>query len=285
MSTQVIRFGEDHPTMAAFCNVALYGLHLHDCAWPSVAHYLVGRAYGPAMVSRESFWTASPAACERVIRRLERGGAARARAHPKWAVYKDEWLREALEAKVTQHLDLERMLLDTGKARLEYVRAGTPDRWLSIGENGHGHNMLGRMLERVRRRISGSELYELNRRHLTAIENVEKLARRDSNRVKYLNLLGRYYYDAGWYERARAVFRISIRIEPDDWVGYYWLACAHIALGEDEQAVEPLKWLIRDDPEDTDFYRMMSDVCFRLGRTVQAKVYAVRADRIDEATD
>lgn len=280
MKTQIIQFDEQDERYSSFCIDAPYGVNLDGRTWPTVHHYLLGRKY-PGLTSQRVFWNRPPDRVQQVIRRAADFDPRWAVVHPKWPVFRDEWLLTALAARTSQHLDLERLLFDTGDVELVYRPSGHKSAWLGRDSDGHGHNMLGRLLMRARRSIGKSPLYQPSRTDLKYLERVERAARRKSGNTRKLVVLGRHYFELNWFERARAVFRAVVRTDPDDWVGYYWLALTHIKLGEDEQAVEPLKWLIRDDPEDTDFYRLMSDVCFRLGRPVQARVYAVRADRID----
>jgi ribA/ribD-fused uncharacterized protein len=70
---------------------------------------------------------------------------------PNWSEIKFERMRQVLRAKFTQHDDLRRLLLATGKARL--VEAGRVDNAVNRtwGEvNGKGLNMLGALLMELR---------------------------------------------------------------------------------------------------------------------------------------
>ncbi len=75
---------------------------------------------------------------------------------PGWSRLRYPWMLQCLDAKFDQHQDLGDLLLATGSA--EIVEAGTIDdeagrRWGIV--NGRGCNYLGRMLTRVRAKLSG----------------------------------------------------------------------------------------------------------------------------------
>lgn len=71
---------------------------------------------------------------------------------PKWHNgMKDYVMREALNAKFTQHPNLKALLLSTGQAIL--VEHTANDNYWGDGGNGTGQNMLGRMLMELRARL------------------------------------------------------------------------------------------------------------------------------------
>ncbi len=61
-------------------------------------------------------------------------------------------MRQALEAKFTQHDDLRNLLLSTGTAKL--VEHTPNDDYWGDGGNGLGKNMLGRLLMEVRDKLA-----------------------------------------------------------------------------------------------------------------------------------
>ena len=70
---------------------------------------------------------------------------------PGWSTTKFDRMRAVLRAKFTQHLDLRKLLLSTGNARL--VESATVDNdvnrlWGEV--NGVGRNMLGELLMEIR---------------------------------------------------------------------------------------------------------------------------------------
>ncbi|WP_175981912.1 NADAR family protein [Burkholderia sp. BCC1630] len=77
--------------------------------------------------------------------------------HPDWSKIKFARMKQVLQAKFTQHLDLQEILLSTGDARL--VETATVDNavnrlWGQV--NGVGKNMLGVLLMEVRSEILAS---------------------------------------------------------------------------------------------------------------------------------
>ncbi|MBF3851417.1 NADAR family protein [Burkholderia pseudomallei] len=77
--------------------------------------------------------------------------------HPDWSKTKFDRMKRVLQAKFTQHPDLQEILLSTGEARL--VEAATVDNAVNRlwGEvKGTGKNMLGMLLMEVRSEIRAS---------------------------------------------------------------------------------------------------------------------------------
>lgn len=77
--------------------------------------------------------------------------------HPDWSKTKFDRMKRVLQAKFTQHPDLQKILLSTGEARL--VEAATVDNAVNRlwGEvKGTGKNMLGTLLMEVRSEIRAS---------------------------------------------------------------------------------------------------------------------------------
>ncbi len=77
--------------------------------------------------------------------------------HPDWSKTKFARMKRVLEAKFTQHMDLQEILLSTGDARL--IETATVDNavnrlWGQV--NGVGKNMLGVLLMEVRSEIRAS---------------------------------------------------------------------------------------------------------------------------------
>lgn len=73
---------------------------------------------------------------------------------PGWSKTKFDRMKRVLQAKFTQHTDLAKLLLSTGKARL--VEAATVDNLVNRtwGEvDGVGRNMLGQLLMEVREEL------------------------------------------------------------------------------------------------------------------------------------
>jgi ribA/ribD-fused uncharacterized protein len=70
---------------------------------------------------------------------------------PDWNRCKVDRMRDILKEKFTQHKDLQKLLLDTGNARL--IEESTMDAFWGVGKKGTGKNMLGILLMEVRDEI------------------------------------------------------------------------------------------------------------------------------------
>ena len=68
-----------------------------------------------------------------------------------WERVKEGFMMEALEAKFTQHINLNQMLLNTGNSFL--VENSPVDNYWGIGANGQGQNRLGILLMQLRDRL------------------------------------------------------------------------------------------------------------------------------------
>jgi ribA/ribD-fused uncharacterized protein len=74
---------------------------------------------------------------------------------PGWSETKFDRMRRVLRAKFTQHADLRKLLLSTGKARLiESATVDNPVNRLWGEVNGVGKNMLGTMLMELREELA-----------------------------------------------------------------------------------------------------------------------------------
>lgn len=242
-----VRFHDVNGPYGAFSNDAPYALRLHDVTFATVTHYLEAN-----------------------------------RNRPKWDVFRDDDLYRALYAKFTQHLDLEEMLLDTEDRPL--VFASPADSYYGVGVDGTGHNMLGRLLMSARRRIRFHHLRVrgTNEQDIRQLEAIVRARPRDSGRLAYLAEL---YFDEGWYEHSLRTARAIVALEPENEYAHSLLALSLIELSRFEEAVEPLKWLIRMDPEDSRYFLWLSDTMERLGKVIPARIYARRARLIDEGDD
>ena len=274
---RTVRIHGIHDAYGAFLNESAYGVRLDGVTWPTVTHYLLGQQY--------------PAAVPFGLRETPSVGAARALAQKhgtpernKWEVVRDEYLYRVLYAKFTQHLDLEDHLLRTGYARIVYE--SDVDGYYGIGPKGTGHNMLGRLLVRVRRRMAIAQARLLERsdqEHL--IQWLKILAKAKPENAAKLAGLADEYFRQGLYIKALVYSHRAVAREPASEWGHSIMARALIALRRYKEAVRPLKALIRIDQEDPDYYRWMSDVQVRLDRWTAAQLYERRARLLEESDD
>ncbi len=270
---RVIRFRSRLRRHGEFANDAPWAIRIEDVTWPTVTHYLVAKQY-PGLV-----WTDVRNTRLEDLASLAQGERACQRC--KWEIVHDDYLLRALMAKFTQHLDLEEKLYETGQARL--VFADRTDSYLGIGPNRTGHNMLGRLLMVARRRIGRPALRpEPPVQDLQALTELEDLARKYPRNADKLSDLAIGYYNVGWYERARATARASLRADATHEYGYYVLASALVRLGRYDEAMAPLKVLIRMDGESAFYFRLLADVCRFRQKKIPAILYERRARLLED---
>jgi hypothetical protein len=274
---RTVRIRGIHDAYGVFLNESAYGVRLDGVTWPTVTHYLLGQQY--------------PAAVPFGLREAPSVDAARALARRhgapernKWEVVRDDYLYRALSAKFSQHLDLEEHLLRTGYARIVYE--SDVDGYYGTGPGGTGHNMFGRLLVRVRRRVAADQdrrLKTSDQEH--AIKWLTILVKAEPENAANLAALADEYLKQGLFVDALAFSHRVVAHEPESEWGHSIMAQALMALRRYEEAVRPLKALIRIDPGDPDYYRWMSDVQARLDRWIAAQLYERRARLLEESDD
>ena len=136
----------------AFSNLYRRPIHFEGDIFPTAEHaYQAGKARKRAV--REWLMAApSPA-----LLTMAAHGLYYWDIMPDWATIKFDRMRAVLRAKFTQHEDLRRLLLSTGKARL--VESTTTDNAVNRlwGEvNGRGENMLGKLLIEIRMELAST---------------------------------------------------------------------------------------------------------------------------------
>ena len=129
-------------TFGQFSNFAPFSIRLKGRTLPTTEHYFQAQKFTGTDHERDDWQTKSPMIAARL---------GRSRAHPlrqDWEQVKDGIMREALEAKFTQHPKLKALLLLTGDAELvEHTRN---DAYWGDGGDGTGKNRLGQLLMELR---------------------------------------------------------------------------------------------------------------------------------------
>jgi hypothetical protein len=271
--TGIIRFGEPDGPYAAFCNDAPWALRLHEVTWPTVTHYITAQRY--PMVSWHEI-LCCPDRC--ALNQVASGDNCNERH--RWPAVRDDYLMAALRAKFTQHPELETMLMDTGEREIVFM--DDSDRYYGIGPDGHGANMLGRLIRKVRsERLKASSLAtEIDlEEQMRAIESA--VAERPEN-AQNMTLLAEAYLEAGLLERAAATARRAMMMAVDNEWAWWVLARALMQLSRYQEAVPVLESLRRTDPCDPDYFEALAEVHTCLGQNVKAKVYAARARRLQQ---
>jgi ribA/ribD-fused uncharacterized protein len=133
-----------------FSNFAPAPIRLKDRVWPTAEHYFQAQKFAGTSHKEEIRQAASPMIAAR---------PSRSRRRPlcrDWESAKEGVMLEALRAKFSQHEDLKKVLLETGKRQLvEHTRH---DWYWADGGDGSGRNRLGELLMLARAEFQGSRV-------------------------------------------------------------------------------------------------------------------------------
>lgn len=140
--TRVIPFYSVSDEYGVFSNFAPYPIRIGGKVWPTSEHYFQAQKFAGTEHEEAIRRTRSPMIAARMGRDRKKP------LRRDWEAVKDDIMREAVQAKFTQHAELRAMLLATGDAEL--VEHTTRDSYWGDGGDGSGKNMLGRILMQVR---------------------------------------------------------------------------------------------------------------------------------------
>ena len=270
-----IYFDQTHDIFGAFANESRFAIRVAEVTWPTVSHYLLGEEY-PGAVQAGVRLTDSVDVARQLI---AVGGFAR---RPKWDALKDDYLNRALSAKFTQHLNLETLLLGTGIDELIYT--DQDDWYYGVGSQGFGHNMLGRLLMRVRRNLNRLSLdYVWGEGTARSFEQLEAEVQANPTSVYSISRLAEGYLAIGKPEDALVATRHALALskECEEW-NYRILVLSLVALGMHEEALAPIKHLTRLDPEDPNYLKWLAFSLTAVGKDIPAKLYARRARQLEQ---
>jgi len=128
-----------------FSNFSPHPFEIEGKVWPTSEHFFQAQKFAGTEHEEAIRLAKSPMIAARMGRSRERP------LRPDWEAVKEDIMREALEAKFTQHQGLRSLLLDTGDAELiEHTRN---DRYWGDGGDGSGKNRLGRLLIELRTKL------------------------------------------------------------------------------------------------------------------------------------
>jgi len=139
---KVIKFYRIKDEYGCFSNFAPYPITLKGKSWPTSEHYFQAQKFAETE-HEEAIRLANSSMVA-----AQMGRDRKRRLRDDWEAVKDDIMREALEAKFTQHPDLRALLLATGSAQL--VEHTSNDRYWADGGDGNGLNMLGQLLMSLR---------------------------------------------------------------------------------------------------------------------------------------
>jgi len=137
-----IRFYSVSAEYGAFSNFAAYPIELRGKRWPTSEHFFQAQKFADPSDQEEIRAVSSPMIAARMGRDRKRT------LRSDWERVKIDVMREAVEAKFTQHDDLRELLLGTGDATL--IEHTENDNFWGDGGDGSGRNELGRVLMAVR---------------------------------------------------------------------------------------------------------------------------------------
>jgi ribA/ribD-fused uncharacterized protein len=128
-----------------FSNFAPFPFTLKGKQWPTTEHYFQAQKFAGTEHEEEIRKLASPMVAAR------KGRSRELPLRRDWESAKDNIMREALQAKFTQHPELQKLLLETGDAVL--VEHTQNDRYWGDGGDGLGKNRLGLLLMELREKL------------------------------------------------------------------------------------------------------------------------------------
>jgi ribA/ribD-fused uncharacterized protein len=125
-----------------FSNFSPHPVEMKGRTWPTSEHYFQAQKFADTEHEETIRQAKSPMIAARMGRSRERPLRA------DWQIVKDDIMREALQAKFSQHPALRSLLLKTDDAEL--VEHTTNDQYWGDGGDGTGKNRLGQLLMELR---------------------------------------------------------------------------------------------------------------------------------------
>jgi len=144
-----IRFYSVNAEYGELSNFAPYPIKLRGKRWPTSEHFFQAQKFADTRDQEEIRAVSSPMIAARMGRDRKR------KLRRDWERVKIGIMREAVEAKFTQHNELRELLLATRDAKL--VEHTDNDDFWGDGGDGSGRNELGRVLMAVRESLRGSK--------------------------------------------------------------------------------------------------------------------------------
>jgi N-glycosidase YbiA len=132
-------------TYGGFSNFSPHPFELKGKVWPTSEHYFQAQKFADTEHEEAVRLAKSPMVAARMGRSRERP------LRVDWEAERDDIMREALQAKFTQHPALRSLLLEIDDAEL--VEHTTNDRYWADGGDGRGRNRLGQLLMELRAKL------------------------------------------------------------------------------------------------------------------------------------
>jgi ribA/ribD-fused uncharacterized protein len=147
--SESINFYSVRDKYGEFSNFAPFPIFSNKKKWPTSEHFFQAQKFLDPKDSEEVRCAKKP----HIAAKLGRDRKKQLRKD--WEAVKVGIMRQALEAKFTQHEDLRQLLLSTGSAAL--VEHTANDDFWGDGGNGTGKNMLGHLLMELREKLKQAE--------------------------------------------------------------------------------------------------------------------------------
>jgi len=138
----VVRFYSTSQQYGELSNFAPYPITIRGKKWPSSEHFFQAMKFKDQKLRETIRRARSPFEAARL------GRNRRSKIRRDWESVKVGIMREAIEAKFLQNMELKEMLLGTGDAKL--IEHTENDSYWGDGGNGTGNNMLGKLLMELR---------------------------------------------------------------------------------------------------------------------------------------
>jgi len=140
-----IRFYRLNEPYGELSNFSPHPINLKGRVWPTAEHYFQAQKFAATEYEEVIRKAKSPMIAARM---------GRSREHPlrgDWEAVKEQIMKEALQAKFTQHSGLRSLILHTSDAEL--VEQTQNDNYWADGGDGSGKNRLGKLLMELRAQL------------------------------------------------------------------------------------------------------------------------------------
>ncbi len=152
MNTSILQFDRPADIYGVFSNHSNHSIGLQGTTWKTVEHYMQAQKFADA-----SLWHSIQMA-QTADEAITIANIHKQQIRSDWQTVEDATMKRAILAKVLQHHDVRKQLLETGTASIVY-HTNTDTYW-GDGEDGTGKNMLGKIFMEVREELTKNGPYD-----------------------------------------------------------------------------------------------------------------------------
>ena len=138
---KIIEFFSVKENNGYMSNFSKHSFKLKGKEWPTAAHYIEAQKFPGTIAEEEIREAKTPQLAEKIA-----GNYAK-KMRGDWNAVREEIARNAVEAKFEQNVDIQQLLVQTGSDTLVFH---AKDNFFGDGMQGHGKNILGKILMDVR---------------------------------------------------------------------------------------------------------------------------------------